>query len=277
MAETTYTYTKTPVALDRLEQEIGESSITIALARMSLLGSDLSVVFKAELPLVDKDILDGLIVAHTGEPLPAEHQEVGLDIPKDTEGKPIFVRSMTTTTWHYSPHALDYYTSTYGSLYNRLEDGGTIADGTDCGDAVMRFFGANDEELLKDAYEGPEEFQARLTAGCTKTIIDFEKTTPYDIIGCQLYIESTPTEVAYMWVTVAPDLPREWGGSVPLMGRGMNLKMMGRPMYPHLFFAESVARVNYDPVYHSGKVRITVKHQVGQVIGIQNLFILYEA
>jgi len=209
-------------------------------------------------------------------PVPAP-QTVRLDIPVNLEGKPIFVRSMTDTNWHYSPHALDFYTSTYGSLYNRTEDGGTIAEGTDCGDALLRFFDAYNDELLMDAYESPEEFQVRLTASCVKTIVDFEKTVSYDIIGCTLYIESTPTETAYMWVTVAPDLPKEWGGNVSLMGRGMNLKMMGRPMYPHMFFAESVARMNYHPVYHSGKIRITVKHQAGQVIGIQNLFIMYEA
>jgi hypothetical protein len=217
------------------------------------------------------------VAAHSGEPLPPDHVAVDLATPKNPEGKPIFVRSMTESDWHYSPHALDYYTATYNSLYNRTEDGGTIEEGTDCGDAVMRFFDENDDELLMDSYEDEESYQARLTASCTKTIIDFEKTTSYDIIGCALYIESTPVGSAYMWVTAVPDIPAQYGGSKSLMGRGMNLKMMGRPMYPHLFFAESCSRMNYDPVFHSGKIRVTVKHQPGQVIGIQNLFIMYEA
>lgn len=279
MALTTYTYTKSPVDLDRLTQEITSSAaITIALDHLQLDGTEaLSIIFKAELPTADKDALDALVAAHTGEPLPPEHSTVGLDIPMNPEGKPIFVRSMTETNWHYSPHALDFYTGTYNSLYNRNEDGGDIAAGTDAGDAVMRFFDADNIEILHGGYEeSDEEYQARLTASCTKTVIDFEKATTYDIIGCTLYIESTPTKTAYMWVTVAPDIPKEYGGSVSLMGRGMNLKMMGRPMYPHLFFAESCSRISYDPVYHSGKIRVTVKHQIGQVIGIQNLFIMYE-
>jgi len=275
---TTYTYTKSPVSLDRLTLEVRASAITVALDHLQLDGTDqLSLVFKAELPTADKDVLDALVAAHTGEPLPPEHASVGLEVPKNAEGKPIFVRSMTETNWHYSPHALDFYTSTFGSLFNRDESGGTIADSVDAGDGVMKFFDAYNDELLMDAYESPEEFQVRLTASCTKTIIDFEKTTPFDIIGCTLYIEATPAQTAYMWVTVAPDLPKEWGGNVSLMGRGMNLKMMGRPMYPHMFFAESVARLNYHPTYHSGKIRITVKHVAGAVIGIQNLFIMYEA
>lgn len=271
-----YTYEKVVVG-QRLGNEIAASAVVTAIDYITNTDTTVDISFKAELSAGDKTILDGVVAAHVPTPMPPEHSTVDLDIPKNTEGKPIFVRSMTETNWHYSPHALDYYTATYASLYNRTEDGGTIAEGTDCGDAVMRFFDAYDDELILDAYESPEEFQVRLTAGCTKTVIDLEKTITFDIIGCQLYIESTPAQTAYMWVTVAPDIPREYGGSVPLMGRGMNLKMMGRPMYPHLFFAESIARINYDPIYHSGKIRVTVKHAVGAVIGLQNLFIMYEA
>lgn len=222
---------------------------------------------------------EGVLCASTFLAIEAlEHDKVALDIPVNPEGKPMFVRSMTNTDWHYSPHALDFYTGVYNSLYNRTEDGGTIEAGTDCGDAVMKFFDADDDEIVHGGYEETdEEYQERLTAGCTKTVIDFEKTNSFDVIGCTLYIEATPAQPAYMWVTVAPDIPREYGGSVPLMGRGMNLKMMGRPMYPHLFFAESCKTIAYDPDYHSGKIRIAVKHQIGQVIGIQTIFIMYEA
>jgi hypothetical protein len=277
LAETIYTYTKSPVDAERLELEVASSAITVALARVTIdAGTDVSIVFKAELSSEEVTILNNIVSAHTGDPMHIDNL-VKLDTPMNDEGKPIFVRSMTETDWHYSPHALDYYTSTYKSLYNRTEDGGTIAAGTDCGDAVMRFFDADDNEIMHGGYEeADEEYQARLTASCTKTVIDFEKTTPYDIIGCMLYVESTPDATAYMWVTVAPDIPKEYGGSKSLMGRGMNLKMMGRPMYPHLFFAESCSRIMPDPVYRSGKIRITVKHQPGQAIGLQNLFIMYE-
>lgn len=235
-------------------------------------GSKMSILTHGVLTTEQEDVIRSWFYSVNDTPT-----MVQLHTPVNPEGKPIFVRSMTETNWHYSPHALDFYTGTYKSLYNRNEDGGTIAAGTDAGDAVMRFFDADDVEIVHGGYEeSDEEYQARLTAGCTKTAIDFEKTTTYDIIGCTLYIESTPTETAYMWVTVAPDVPKEYGGNVSLMGRGMNLKMMGRPMYPHLFFAESCSRISYDPVYHSGKIRVTVKHQIGQVIGIQNLFIMYE-
>jgi hypothetical protein len=66
-----FTYTKTPVSLDRLFLEISNSSITIAvdIPCTSMLGEQLTIAFKADLPDADKTALDAIVAAHTGEAL----------------------------------------------------------------------------------------------------------------------------------------------------------------------------------------------------------------
>jgi hypothetical protein len=67
---TTYSYTKTPVALDRLTQEIQQSAIIVALDHISSYGEALDINFKNDLSNDDKTILDSLVTAHNGQPLP---------------------------------------------------------------------------------------------------------------------------------------------------------------------------------------------------------------
>lgn len=68
---TTYSYTKTPIAIDRLTKEINTSAIITALDHMNLFGAALDIIFKADLSDGDKTILDGLVAAHDGTPLPS--------------------------------------------------------------------------------------------------------------------------------------------------------------------------------------------------------------
>jgi hypothetical protein len=67
-----YSFTKTPVDIDRLENEIQLSEITVALDHASTLGSALDVYFKAALSAGEQDVLAALVTAHTGEPLAPE-------------------------------------------------------------------------------------------------------------------------------------------------------------------------------------------------------------
>lgn len=66
---TEYDYTKSPVAIDRLTQEIQQSSITIALDHINLYGTSLSIFFRSDLPTEDKSALDTIVAAHDGTPL----------------------------------------------------------------------------------------------------------------------------------------------------------------------------------------------------------------
>ena len=69
--EFTYLYSKA-VDIERLTQEIQESTIPVVLSYIDQTGDDFSVVFKAELTAEYKAVLDALVTDHTNEPLPPE-------------------------------------------------------------------------------------------------------------------------------------------------------------------------------------------------------------
>lgn len=65
-----YTFTKTPLALDSLDQEIRTSPITVALESLTALDSELSVTFKDTLSVDEEGLLAAIVSAHAGLPLP---------------------------------------------------------------------------------------------------------------------------------------------------------------------------------------------------------------
>lgn len=70
---TTYNYTKSPVALDRLTQEIQLSGLATALDYVTgiiVYGASLTITFASALSNVDKATLDTVVANHTGTPLP---------------------------------------------------------------------------------------------------------------------------------------------------------------------------------------------------------------
>jgi len=76
MAETKYSYSVSEdfpngkVAPDRLTQEIQASTITVALDCINVNGDNCDVWFKAELSAGEHTTLDGVVAAHSGEPIP---------------------------------------------------------------------------------------------------------------------------------------------------------------------------------------------------------------
>jgi len=89
MAKTSYAYSiqsdfpNRKVDSSRLWQEIQNSVITVALDGISVSGDNCEVTFKADVPASEKTVLDGLIAAHSGEPLPQP--------AFDADGTPIMV------------------------------------------------------------------------------------------------------------------------------------------------------------------------------------------
>ena len=88
----TYNYTKTPINIDRLEYEIDQSSITIALDSIVALGSALTINFKAALSSPEEATLGTIVTNHTGEPMPDQFvQKVEIpDFKFTTSGLPKF-------------------------------------------------------------------------------------------------------------------------------------------------------------------------------------------
>ena len=84
---TTYSYTKY-IDDDRLALEIRNSGITIALDSVVITGEEsVNVIFKADLPVPDKAILDDLISSHINRPITVRDsvELFGIDITSNVE------------------------------------------------------------------------------------------------------------------------------------------------------------------------------------------------
>jgi len=196
--------------------------------------------------------------------------------PLDSDGALIQRTKTTKTGWHYEPRSLDFYSSKLNSLYNRKDDGAGIDDGTDYGDGVLKFYNASNTELVQGGSETDADFQIRLDAGCVKTHLDWQSTYDFDIIGGALQIKNKPTDRAYIWCIVAPDIPENLGGSVPYFAGGINLEFFtaGASMK---FDGRGIKSFVYDPVNNSNKVRFIIKHKAGEQIGLQIMIDQFKA
>lgn len=192
-------------------------------------------------------------------------------IPKDQDGSIIVKTKTTRVGWHYEPRSIDWYTSTAGSLYNRKHNGNTIDTGTDYGDAVIRFYNAAGTDITAQE-------QSVLDTDCVKTVVDWQPTFEMDIIGCTVSCVSAPVapQRAYAWVIVAPDIPEQFGGSVPFMAGGWNLRFL-RQDSTTFIDGRGVKTFQYDPVNNSNKIRVIVKHDAGLKIGLQFVAEIFKA
>jgi len=196
--------------------------------------------------------------------------------PKDSDGSTIIRQKTTRTGWHYEPRALDFWTSKRASLYNLKHNGNGIDDGDDYNDASHKFYNGAGAELVQGGEELDAVFQARLDANCIKTVVDWQATYDFDVIGGNIHVKTPPTTRAYIWATVAPDIPENLGGSVPYFAGGFNLSFFYDGQFER-FNGHGVKSFAYDPVYNSNKVRFTIKHALGEQIGIQIILDQFKA
>lgn len=289
MASTKYTYSiandtaEGAVNEDRLRVTIQETaSITIVLDFIGTEGDVLDIWFKSALSEGEITVLNGIVAAHVPTPLPEPVMQVTLDEPKDAEGRQLTRPVVTEPAWHYSPRSFDFYTSKHKSLYNRAhycgasDNDATIDASPDLGDATVKFYDATNTLLVQGAEESDGDFQIRLTANCYKSVLEFEPTFNYDVLGAKLQFRNPPSDRAYFWFVAAPDVPAAYGGNVVFMGGGMNISFFSDKGYFECD-GKSVSRVTYDGTYHSGKVALITKHGVGVQIGVQLILQFYSA
>lgn len=112
-------------------------------------------------------------------------------------------------------------------------------------------------------------------SNATKTVIDFEPPFDFEIIGGALRINSNPGSDIRMWIVGAPDIPANLGGSKEFAS-GINLKFLA-PDSSFDVDGRVTKFLKYDPVYHTGKIRIIFRHPAGTQINIQLVIHLYRA
>jgi len=84
MSDIEYDYTKTPVAINALTQQIATSGISTSLDYITTYGSALSIFFTGTLSTGDKTTLDSVVAAHNGVALPEDFVEVAATTSTNT-------------------------------------------------------------------------------------------------------------------------------------------------------------------------------------------------
>jgi hypothetical protein len=198
---------------------------------------------------------------------------------RDEDGHPQYKNVIALDGYHYEPRALDFKVATYQSLYNRKDDNGTVSAGTDYGDAEMKFYDSSDAELSyqQSGYESEiaVQFQARLTAGCTKTVVWFTPNFKYCIKSGVVMLREEVTTDCYLWCTLAPHIPEASGGNVPFLAGGYNLSFFPSKSFIRMD-GNTTFVIENDLVYYTNRIGLIVKHYAGDDFGVQMIYELYK-
>ena len=185
-----------------------------------------------------------------------------ITLPSDIDGVPLSRTKITKTGWHFQAQTLELITSKLDSVYNK------DSDGNDLGFTSIKYYNANNDELI-----APN--QGTLDTDCVKTVITWEPTYDYEIIGGTLYQSTIPANDVRLWIIAVPDLTVEQGGSVPFAEGGLNLKHMGTGAIMELD-GKSPKLMSYNNTYHTNKFQLIVKHSVGDQNPLMLVFKIFE-
>lgn len=254
MASTKYTYgvaedftglTEDAPNLGRLSQEITSSAIVTALDFAQLEGDGCDIWFKAELSSGDVAILDGLVAAHTGVPLPVYNQ-VTLHPDLLTADNRLQTRTTIAQMGRHRMRCLTFYTSDPTKLHNMK------CDYTDYGDVVQKEFNSSDEEITEAPY-----------SASVVTQLDFEPDHDYEIIGGEVSVPEDlrggVTDAWYAACIGVPDVPEAQGGNVNFVNCA-NLEAFDGTLD---IDGRATTYMTYNADYHTGKIRFLFRHPAG--------------
>lgn len=180
---------------------------------------------------------------------------------KDTDGATIVRSKAAKKGWSFWAIPIEITTSTLGTMYCKTSDGADIP-WVNC-----KIYDGNNAEITD-----PGPLGINLDA-CVKTVVDFEPTFDYEIIGGALRINSNPATDIRMWIVGAPDIPAEMGGSKEFAS-GLNLKFLA----PDISFdidGRVTKFLTYNATTHQGKMRIILKHPAGTEVNMQFVVHIY--
>lgn len=169
--------------------------------------------------------------------------------PRDPDGARILRPKAAKSGWTFSLIPVEITTSTLSTVYSKLVDGSTRS-GVTC-----KIYDSDDAEITTPGIENIN------LAACVKTVVDFEPTYDYELIGGTIQQNSLPQSNLRVWVIGVPDIPAESGGSKEMVG-GVNLMYIDPADK-----IEADGRVSkymaYNTTYHTNKLRFILKHNAG--------------
>lgn len=174
---------------------------------------------------------------------------------KDSDGSNLQRLKVTASGWSLHYHGLQIKTSDLNGVTNKDHNN------NDYGFTTIKLYDSEDSLITNGS-----------TLGCVKTVVDWEPTFDYDIIGGDIFMASAPIEDIIVSVVGIPDVPAIYGGSKAFM-TGFNLKYVS-PLGIHLD-GKTPKSTKYDPVNHTNKIRFIFHHAAGtshSVLVMLNIF-----
>ena len=168
---------------------------------------------------------------------------------RDSDGALISRTKVTETGWQYHMQGVEFTTSTIGSSthpYNHDEQGNNL------GFASVKLYDDQDQEITT---------QIDADTNCVKTIIDWEPTYDYEVIGGALKMDAPTLLDVRVYVIAVPDIPKIYGGSKDFIS-SINMKYIASGDKVEADGRAS-KRLYYDAVNHTNKMRIILKHPAG--------------
>jgi hypothetical protein len=108
---------------------------------------------------------------------------------------------------------------------------------------------------------------------CVKTVIDFEPTFDFEVIGGSLRINNNPSQDVRLWIVVAPDIPAIYGGSKEFAS-GINLKFLSADS-PLEVDGRVSKFISYNATDHRGRIRFIFKHPAGLQVNLMFVVEMY--
>lgn len=180
----------------------------------------------------------------------------------DTDGAQIVRQKAAKKGWSFWAVPIEITTSTIGGSVYCKDAAGTDIPGLTC-----KIYNGSDAEITT-----PGVLNANLGT-CVKTVIDFEPTFDYEIVGGTLRINSNPSQDIRLWIIGAPDIPAQYGGSKEFVS-GVNLKFVSSDDEFNVD-GRVTKYIKYDAATHQGKLRILLKHPAGSQVNMQFVIHMY--
>lgn len=179
----------------------------------------------------------------------------------DTDGAEIVRIKAAKKGWSFWAVPVEITTSTLATMYCK-DSAGTDISWVNC-----KIYNGSNVEITT-----PGLLDVNLGT-CVKTVVDFEPTFDFEIIGGALRINSNPTQDVRLWIVGAPDIPAIYGGSKEFAS-GINLKFLA-PDSSFEIDGRVTKFLSYNATTHQGKMRIILKHPAGLQVNMQIVIHIY--
>lgn len=163
----------------------------------------------------------------------------------DADGAALGRTKVTQSGWQYHLQGLEFTTADRDSVVNKDENG------NDLGFATMKLYDANGDEVTTELGE----------SSAVKTVIDWEPTFDYEILGGTIRSAANIVEDIYAYVIAVPDIPKAFGGSKDFICC-LNLKFIGANDKIEAD-GRAAKKMIYDAVNHTNKIRVVLTHPAG--------------